>query len=111
VARWFRIFPGLEQAAELIRGYEPHCVPGLLQTAGPHPAMYGTFHVFRFPDRQLPDIVCGENLTSAFYLDEPGDAAACLQALDRISAQAAPAEQTATILRDTRKEIGNAPHP
>jgi transcriptional regulator with XRE-family HTH domain len=29
---WFRVFPGLEQAAELIRGYEPHCVPGLLQT-------------------------------------------------------------------------------
>ncbi len=29
---WFRVFPGLEQAAGLIRGYEPHCVPGLLQT-------------------------------------------------------------------------------
>src|ERR1700689_2802986 len=29
---WFRVFPGLEQAASLIRGYEPHCVPGLLQT-------------------------------------------------------------------------------
>jgi transcriptional regulator with XRE-family HTH domain len=29
---WFRGFPGLEGAAGLIRGYEPHCVPGLLQT-------------------------------------------------------------------------------
>ncbi|SRR6266487_2040057 len=29
---WFRTFPGLEQAAELIRGYESQCVPGLLQT-------------------------------------------------------------------------------
>src|SRR6185437_279308 len=29
---WFRVYPGLEQAASLIRGYEPHCVPGLLQT-------------------------------------------------------------------------------
>ena len=29
---WFRVFPGLEEAADLIRGYEPHCVPGLLQT-------------------------------------------------------------------------------
>ena len=31
---WFRVFPGLEQAAALIRGYEPQCVPGLLQTRG-----------------------------------------------------------------------------
>ncbi len=187
---WFRVFPGLEQAAELIRGYEPHCVPGLLQTedyaratvlagypdapaeetgrrvalrmarqqlltrpdpprlwvvmdetvlrrtvggpvvmraqldrlieaaqlpnvtlqvlpfaAGPHRAMYGMFHVFRFPAQELPDLVYGENMTSAFYLDKPGDAAVYLQALDRISAQAAPAEQTVNILRDTRKEI------
>src|SRR5215472_16022453 len=29
---WFRTFVGLEEAATLIRGYEPHCVPGLLQT-------------------------------------------------------------------------------
>jgi hypothetical protein len=187
---WFRVFPGLEQAAELIRGYEPHCVPGLLQTedyaratltagypdarpaetdrrvalrmsrqqlltrpgpprlwivideavlrrpagrpavmrtqldrlisaaeqpgitlqvlpfaAGPHPAMYGTFHVFRFPAPELPDIVCGENMTSAFYLDKPQDAATYVHALDRICAQAAPAEHTVKILSDTRKEI------
>lgn len=30
---WMRTFVGLEEAASLIRGYEPHCVPGLLQTA------------------------------------------------------------------------------
>lgn len=30
---WFRTFVGLEEAATLIRGYEPHWVPGLLQTA------------------------------------------------------------------------------
>jgi transcriptional regulator with XRE-family HTH domain len=29
---WFRTFVGLEEAASLIRGYEPHWVPGLLQT-------------------------------------------------------------------------------
>jgi hypothetical protein len=29
---WFRAFPGLEEAASVIRGYEPQCVPGLLQT-------------------------------------------------------------------------------
>lgn len=187
---WFRVSVGLEESASLIRGYEPHCVPGLLQTedyaralitvgfpgatqqeaarlvqlrmarqqvltrpdpprlwmvldetvlrrhvggpkvmrgqldllteaaklpnitlqvlpfaAGAHRAMYGMFHVFRFPGQQLPDIVYGENMTSAFYLDKPEEAASYLQALDRICAQAAPADQTTAILRDTRKEI------
>jgi DNA-binding XRE family transcriptional regulator len=186
---WFRAFPGLEQAAALIRGYEPHCVPGLLQTedyaralttaghpnatadetdrrvalriarqqvltrrdpptlwivldeavlrrpagspslmrgqltrlidataqpnitlqvlplaAGPHPAMYGMFHLLRFPAAELPDIIYGENLTSAFYLDKPTDVATYTEALDRLCAQAAPADKTATILRRIRKD-------
>jgi hypothetical protein len=29
---WFRVVPGLEEAADLIRGYEPQFIPGLLQT-------------------------------------------------------------------------------
>ncbi len=186
---WFRVSLGLEEAATLIRGYEPQCVPGLLQTedyaralisqgfpsetaaeaerlvrvrmtrqqvltradpprlwmvldeavlrrpaggpgvmraqlgrlidaaampnitlqvlpfaAGPHRAMYGMFHLFRFPDDELPDIVYGEHLTSAFYLDKPAEAATYLHALDRICAQAAPAEQTVKILSDASKE-------
>jgi len=186
---WFRLFPALEQAARLIRGYEPHCVPGLLQTedyaralatagypdapagetgrrvalrmarqqilarpdppqlwvvideavlrrpaggpaimraqltclieaagipnvtlqvlpfaAGPHPAMYGMFHLLRFPAAELPDIVYGENMTSAFYLDKPHEVAAYAQALDQLCARAAPAEKTPKILRDIRKE-------
>jgi transcriptional regulator with XRE-family HTH domain len=186
---WFRIFPGLEQAADLIRGYEPQCVPGLLQTedyaraitqaghpsappaeigrlvalrlarqhilarhrpprlwvvldetvlhraaggpavmhaqlthliqasqqpnitlqvlpfaAGPHPAMYGLFYLFRFPAPEMPDIIYGENMTSAFYLDKPHDVTAYTQTLDRICVQALPATATAGILRDARKE-------
>jgi hypothetical protein len=186
---WFRVVPGLEEAAELIRGYEPQFVPGLLQTegyaraltaigfpdapaeenerrvalrmarqqlltrpspprlwvvidetvlrrqaaspdimraqidrlaeatelpnvilqvlpftAGPHPAMYGMFHLFRFPAPELPDVVYGENMTSAFYLDKPEDVASYQEAMDRISAQAAPAGQTRKILRDARKD-------
>src|SRR6266498_3521731 len=165
----FRVFPGLEQAASLIRGYEPHCIPGLLQTedygraltlagypnstpeeidrrvalrlarqqildrpdpprlwvvideavlrrpvgglavmcaqlarlidataqphitlqvlpftSGAHPVMYGMFHLLRFPAAELPDIIYGENLTSAFYLDKPADVAAYTGALDRL---------------------------
>jgi transcriptional regulator with XRE-family HTH domain len=30
---WFSLYVSLESEASLIRGYEPHCVPGLLQTA------------------------------------------------------------------------------
>ena len=185
---WFRVFPGLEQAAELIRGFEPHCVPGLLQTedyaraitragfpdapageidrrvglrmarhhvltrphpphlwlvidetvlrrpagppavmraqitrlieaagqphitlqilplaAGPHPAMHGLFYLFRFAD--LPDIVYGETMTSAFYLEKTPDVATYALALDRVCAQATPSAHTQRVLRDTRKEI------
>jgi transcriptional regulator with XRE-family HTH domain len=186
---WFRVFPGLEEAADLIRGYEPQFIPGLLQTedyaraltavgfpdapaeeterrvtlrmarqqlltrpdpprlwavidetvlrrpvagpdvmraqldrlieaaalpnvtlqvlpftAGPHRAMYGMFYLFRFPAPELPDVVYGENMTSAFYLDKPEDVTSYQEAMDRISAQAAPAGQTRKILRDTRKD-------
>lgn len=186
---WFRAFPGLEQAAGLIRGYEPQCVPGLLQTddyaraltiagypnvapeeidrrvalrmarqhilsrpdpallwvvideavlrrptgspavmraqlgkiidataqpnitvqvlpftAGAHPMMYGMFHLLRFPAAELPDIIYGENLTSSFYLDKPADVAAYAEALDRLCAQASPADQSASILRRIRKD-------
>lgn len=189
---WFRTFVGLEEAATLIRGYEPHWVPGLLQTedyarasvstgfpkapgaevdrrvklrlarqqiltrpqppqmwvvmdetvlrrpaattgpkvmraqidrlieateqpgitlqilpfsAGMHPAMHGLFYLLRFPDPEMPDLVYGESMTGAFYIDKPGEATAYLEVLDRICVLAAPADNTATLLRAIRKEI------
>lgn len=189
---WFRTFVGLEEAASLIRGYEPHWVPGLLQTedyarasvrtgfpqapdaevdrrvmlrlarqkildrpdppslwvvideavlrraaattgaaamraqidrlieaterpaitlqvltfaAGMHPAAYGLFYLLRFPDKDMPDLVYGESMTSAWYVDKPQEATAYLEVLDRVSAQAAPADSTARLLRTIRKEI------
>ncbi len=188
---WFRTFVGLEEAATLIRGYDPHWIPGLLQTpdyarasvrtgfpaatddqaerrvqlrlarqqvltrpgpprlwlvidetalrrpaattgaaimraqldrlidatgqphitvqilphsAGLHPAMYSPFRIFRFGEPELPDIVYGETLTSAYYIDKPDETAAYAQALDRISAQATPADNTVKTLRTIRKE-------
>jgi transcriptional regulator with XRE-family HTH domain len=191
---WFRTLIGLEEAASLIRGFDPHAVPGLLQapgyaranvqtgfpdaaedevtrrvdlrlarqhiltrpdpprlwlvidetalsrpvaTTGPevmreqvdklieaasrpnitlqvlplaaglHPAVYGPFRIFRFDfdGHEQPDIVYGESMTSAFYIDKPDETALYAQALDRVSAQAAPAKETAGILRKIRKEI------
>jgi hypothetical protein len=187
---WFATFIGLEEAASLIRGYDPHSIPGLLQTpgyarasvrtgfpaadddeverrvelrlarqriltrptaprlwlvidetalrraaasgldlaraqishlidaatrphitlqvlpfaAGLHPGMYGPFRLFRFDHPDQPDIVYGESLTSAYYLDKPDQTAAYTHALDRVSAQAAPPDETVTILRKIRKE-------
>ncbi len=187
---WFSAFVSLEGEAGLIRAYEPHYVPGLLQTehyadavlraglphapaeaiergvavrlerqrllsrqsppllwvvmdetvlrrpiggaavmraqvdrlieacgmpnvrlqvmpfaAGPHPAMYGPFHIFRFDIQELPDIVCTESLVGAVYLDERDDVSVFLEALDRMCAQAAPAQSTEAVLGRIRKEI------
>ncbi|MEK8173201.1 helix-turn-helix transcriptional regulator [Streptomyces sp. M19] len=187
---WFNTFVSLETEANLIRAYEPHYIPGLLQTegyaravlragmpyaseadiergvalrmerqallrrdeapmlwvvmdetvlrraiggpgvmrdqatrlieatemprvklqimqfdAGPHPAMYGPFHIFRFPIPELPDIAYTETLISGSYFDERADVSAFLEALDRMCAQAAPAQTTQMILRGIRKEI------
>ena len=44
-------------------------------------------------------------MTSAWYLDKPDETAAYIQALDRISAQAAPAADTVKILTQIRKEL------
>jgi transcriptional regulator with XRE-family HTH domain len=189
LADWFSAYVSLEGAATLIRAYEPHYIPGLLQTedyaravlraglptatgqdidrlvavrmerqslltrpdppllwvvldetvlrrpvgppqvvnaqldrlmeavalpnvtlqimpfaAGPHPAMYGPFYIFRFEGSELPNIVYSESLTGAVYLDERDDVSAYLEALDRMCAQSAPAPSTEAILGVIRKE-------
>ncbi|MDX3071447.1 helix-turn-helix transcriptional regulator [Streptomyces sp. MI02-7b] len=187
---WFSAFVSLEGEAELIRAYEPHYVPGLLQTpqyaeavlragrphasqddiergvalrmerqallvrdrppllwvvidetvlrrpiggaevmrgqvdrlieacgmpqvrlqvmpfaSGPHPAMYGPFHIFRFPLPELPDIAYVESLIGAVYLDDREDVSQFREALDRMSAQALPAEPTRDFLQDVRDRL------
>lgn len=187
---WFSLYVSLEGEAGLIRAYEPHCVPGLLQTedyagallrtgfpnaseeelgrrvalrmerqellrrpdaprlwvlleeqvvrrhvgepavmraqidrliestampnvtvqvipftAGPHPAMFGPFQLFRFDIPELPDIVYTESLSGAVYHDERAETAVYLEALDRLGAQAAPATRTGSLLGEIRKEF------
>nr|WP_240150622.1 helix-turn-helix transcriptional regulator [Streptomyces sp. SID7805] len=74
-------------------------------TAGPHPAMYGPFHIFRFPLPELPDMAYAETLVGAVYFDQRNDVSQFLEALDRMCAQAAPAHTTKAILGGFRKEI------
>jgi hypothetical protein len=73
-------------------------------TAGWHPAMYGMFNVFRFPNEAMPDVVYSEGLTSAYYLNKPEETAKYIEALDRMVTQAASPEQTIAILREILKE-------
>jgi transcriptional regulator with XRE-family HTH domain len=73
--------------------------------AGWHPALYGMFWMFRFPDLQMPDIVYSEALTGAYYLNKPAETAAYIEALDRMCTQAASPEQSTTILHEIMKGI------
>ncbi|PJE99703.1 transcriptional regulator [Streptomyces carminius] len=187
---WFSAFVALESESQVIRAYEPHYVPGLLQTedyvravlragmphaaeeevergvglrlerqrlltraeppllwvvmdetvlrrpigsreimqaqvsrlieacsmpnvrlqvmpfsAGPHSAMYGPFHIFRFPLPELPDVAYSESLVGAVYFDQRDDVSAFQEALDRMCAQAAPVRRTEAVLDGLRKEL------
>jgi transcriptional regulator with XRE-family HTH domain len=72
--------------------------------AGWHPAMYGMYNVFRFPDDAIPDVVYSEGLTSAYYLNKPEETGKYTEALDRMAAQAATPDQSISILRKILKE-------
>ena len=73
-------------------------------SAGWHPAMYGMFNIYRFPDDAMPDVVYSEGLTSAYYLNKPEETAKYSEALSQMTAQAATPDQTLTILRQILKE-------
>jgi len=73
---------------------------------GPHPAMpAGAFHVFRFRAAELPDIVYLDGLIGAVYLDKADDVVVYREALDRVSAQSAPAQKTEALLGEIREEL------
>ncbi|MFJ5557267.1 helix-turn-helix domain-containing protein [Streptomyces sp. NPDC093250] len=187
---WFSMYVSLEGAARIIRSYEPHFVPGLLQTEdyaravleagtigtagrdaverhvalrmerqrllerrdaphlwvlmeetvlrrpvsadsrvmrdqldklleyaerdritlqiaefanGPHPGTYAPFSLFRFAERELPDMVFTEYLTGALYLDSREEVAVHLEVLDHMTARAASTRRTAKLLRECRE--------
>lgn len=69
-------------------------------SAGGHAAAGGAFSILRFPDRDLPDVVYTEQLTSALYLDKREDLDDYAAAMDRLCIEADPPNQTADILGD-----------
>ena len=71
--------------------------------AGGHPAAGGSFSLLRFPEPDLPDVVYLEQLTSALYLDRRADVDSYHAVMERLCLQAAPATDTAMLLREIRE--------
>ncbi|MFI6292243.1 helix-turn-helix domain-containing protein [Nonomuraea sp. NPDC050790] len=65
---------------------------------GGHAAAGGPFSILRFPERELPDVVYMEQLTSALYLDKPREAEHYVVVMDRLSVQADSPEETRRFL-------------
>ncbi|MFF3311942.1 helix-turn-helix domain-containing protein [Streptomyces sp. NPDC002952] len=72
---------------------------------GPHPGTYTSFTLFRFAEPELPDMVYSEYLTGALYLDSRQEVALHLEVLDHMSARAASAERTKSLLREYRENF------
>jgi transcriptional regulator with XRE-family HTH domain len=72
---------------------------------GQHAAAGGPFTILRFPEPDLPDLVYLEQLTSAVYLDQPGDVVGYLQIMDRLCVQADNGTASKDMLRRLLAEI------
>ncbi|MEV4624706.1 helix-turn-helix transcriptional regulator [Micromonospora sp. NPDC049523] len=66
--------------------------------SGGHAAAGGAFSILRFPDRDLPDVVYIEQLTSALYLDKRDDVDHYAAAMERVCVEAEPPARTPDIL-------------
>jgi hypothetical protein len=73
--------------------------------AGAHPAMVGAFTVLRFEDRELPDVVYVEHLTSALYLNKQEDVDQYLHVMESVCVRAAAPDQTPGIISEILKEL------
>jgi DNA-binding XRE family transcriptional regulator len=73
--------------------------------SGAHPAMVGSFTVLRFPDRELPDVVYLEHLTSALYLNKPDEVDQYLHVMETICVRAAPPDQTVDLLERILEDL------
>jgi transcriptional regulator with XRE-family HTH domain len=67
-------------------------------SVGAHAAAGGPFSILRFAERDLPDVVYLEQLTSALYLDKRDAVDHYMAVMDRLCLEAAPAASTAKAL-------------
>jgi transcriptional regulator with XRE-family HTH domain len=76
---------------------------------GGHAAATGSFSILRFEERDLPDVVYIEQLTSALYLDQRADVEHYLEVADQLSGEALTQTETARFIEQVAQETGKAP--
>jgi transcriptional regulator with XRE-family HTH domain len=96
--------------AQLFRLAETARLPGVrLQVVpfarGGHTAASGSFSILRFAERDLPDVVYMEQLTSAVYLDQRSDVEHYLEVADQLSGEALTPAATAQFIEQIVKEV------
>ncbi|WP_344830118.1 helix-turn-helix transcriptional regulator [Actinocorallia longicatena] len=69
-------------------------------SAGGHAAAGGSFSMLRFPEETLPDVVYLEQLTSALYLNKPGDTDNYLRVMNQLCVEASLPETSLKLLID-----------
>jgi transcriptional regulator with XRE-family HTH domain len=72
---------------------------------GGHTAASGSFSILRFAERDLPDVVYMEQLTSAVYLDQRSDVEHYLEVADQLSGEALTPAATAQFIEQVIKEV------
>jgi hypothetical protein len=76
---------------------------------GGHAAASGSFSILRFAERDLPDIVYIEQLTSAVYLDQRPDVEHYLEVVHQLSGEALTPAATTRFIEQVVGETGKAP--
>jgi transcriptional regulator with XRE-family HTH domain len=71
---------------------------------GGHAGASGSFSILRFEERDLPDVVYMEQLTSAVYLDQRPDIEHYLEVVDQLSGEALTPAGTAHFIEQVARE-------
>jgi transcriptional regulator with XRE-family HTH domain len=70
-----------------------------------HAGESGSFNLLRFRERDLPDVVFIEHLTSAMYLEQRPDVEHYLEVMDRLSGEALTPAATTRVIEQAAQEI------
>ena len=73
---------------------------------GGHAGASGSFSILRFEERDLPDVVYIEQLTSAVYLDQRADVEHYLEVVDQLSGEALTPTDTIRFIEKAAQEAG-----